>query len=71
MLREDCFQLPDFFAQPLALCKGSFQSGSKIALILHESTLCNNGNGQECSGLITENPSSPATSQSIASAATK
>jgi hypothetical protein len=27
----------------LALCKGAFQSGSKIALILHESTLCNNG----------------------------
>lgn len=42
MLREDRFQLPDFFAQSLALCKGVFQSGSKIALILHESTLRNN-----------------------------
>ena len=42
MLRKDCFELSDFFAQPLALCKCTFQSGSKIALILHESTLRNN-----------------------------
>jgi len=45
MLREACFQLPDFFAQPLTLRKCFFQSGSKIALILHESALCNNGKG--------------------------
>jgi hypothetical protein len=69
MLREDRFQLSDFFAQSLALCKGVFQSGSKIAVILHDRTLGNNG--QECSGLITERPSILATSQSIASAPTK
>ena len=36
MLLEDRFQLLDFFAEPLAFGKGAFQSGSKIALILHE-----------------------------------
>ncbi len=71
MLCEDRFQLTDFFAQPLTLRKCAFQSGSKIALILHESTFCNNCMGQDCSGLITAKPSSRATSQSIASAATK
>ncbi len=45
MLCEDRFQLTDFFAQPLTLRKCAFQSGSKIALILHESTFCNNGTG--------------------------
>src|SRR5260370_41531071 len=57
MLCEDRFQLTDFFAQPLTLRKCAFQSGSKIARILHESTFCNNGTGQD-SGLITANPSS-------------
>ena len=71
MLREDCFQLPDFFAQPLTLCKCFFQSSSKITLILHESASVTTAIAQECSGLITENPSSLATSQSIPSAATK
>ena len=42
MLREDRFQLSDFIAQSLALCKRIFQPGSKIALILHEGTLRNN-----------------------------
>jgi hypothetical protein len=69
MLREGRFQLSDFFAQSLALCKGAFQSGSKIALILYDRTLGNSG--QECSGLITESPSSSATWQSIISAPTK
>jgi hypothetical protein len=71
MLLEDRFELPDFVAEPLAFSKGAFQSGSKIALILHEGTRATAALGQESSGLITENPSSPATSQSIASAATK
>jgi len=33
----------------LALSKGALQSGSKIKLILHESTLCING---KCSGMF-------------------
>ena len=32
-----------FFAEPLALSKGTLQPGSKIKLILHKSTLCSNG----------------------------
>jgi hypothetical protein len=36
MLCEERLQLADFFLEALALCKGAFQSGSKIALILHE-----------------------------------
>jgi hypothetical protein len=43
MLREDRFQLPDFFAQPLALRKCAFQSGSEIAVILHKSSICSSG----------------------------
>jgi len=43
MLREDRFQSPDFFAQPLALRKCAFQSGSEIALILHKGSICNSG----------------------------
>ena len=43
MLRQDRFQLLDFFAQSLALGKGALQSGSKIALVWHESTFCDNG----------------------------
>ncbi len=43
MLRKDCFQLPDFFAQSLTFNECALQSGSKIVLILHESALCNNG----------------------------
>jgi hypothetical protein len=43
MLREERSQLAGFFPEALALGKCNFQSGSKIALILHESTLRNNG----------------------------
>jgi hypothetical protein len=63
--------LQDFFADPLDLCNGTFQSGSKIELIYMKARFAATASGQECSGLITENPSSRATSQSIASAATK
>src|SRR5579872_358216 len=54
MLRKEFFKLPDFFAQAAALSECTFQSGSKIAPILHESAPCNNGKGSACSGLITD-----------------
>jgi hypothetical protein len=45
MLRKDCFQSAHFFTQPLALCKCTLQSGSKIALIRHEGALSNHSKG--------------------------
>jgi len=45
MLGEDRFESLNFFAEPFALCQGSFQQGSKIGMILHQSTPCNNSAG--------------------------